>query len=257
MVKKTREQLAQESLERAKEYAALYRYGLTLQQIGDHYGITREAVRQFLGKLNINWKDGGAHAGYVKRQSKKQAERDAACLQRHGCSYQEYKELTGMGINTAYRRQKGNAKFRGIEWKLSLKTWWEVWQASGKWDKRGRGDGYVMARYGDTGPYSIENVHIVHAVENILEYHEPTNQKKYHNTRKKWGLDYDPNKLMPESKPKAQSEHQSKYKGVSWNKKQKRWRAYRYVNGKQQYLGTFTSEEQAAQAVRSNNEQAA
>jgi hypothetical protein len=41
-----------------------------------------------------------------------------------------------------------------------------IWDASGKWDQRGRGDGYVMSRYGDEGPYQKDNVYICLAREN-------------------------------------------------------------------------------------------
>lgn len=40
----------------------------------------------------------------------------------------------------------------------------------------------------------------------------------------------------------------SKYKGVSWHKKNKRWRAYIQVNGKKIALGNHVSEELAAKA---------
>jgi len=40
----------------------------------------------------------------------------------------------------------------------------------------------------------------------------------------------------------------SKYKGVSWNKKVKKWRAFIFINNKQKYLGAFHSEIEAAKA---------
>lgn len=55
--------------------------------------------------------------------------------------------------------QKRKAKQRGIIWELSFGEWWDVWEKSNKWNDRGI-DGYVMCRYGDTGPYSLENVRI-------------------------------------------------------------------------------------------------
>lgn len=42
--------------------------------------------------------------------------------------------------------------------------------------------------------------------------------------------------------------HTSKFRGVSWAKKDKRWVAYIYPDGKQKYLGSFISEEMAARA---------
>lgn len=38
----------------------------------------------------------------------------------------------------------------------------------------------------------------------------------------------------------------SRYKGVSWNKKHKKWRSHIHVNNEQIYLGAFVSEKEAA-----------
>jgi hypothetical protein len=43
-------------------------------------------------------------------------------------------------------------------------------------------------------------------------------------------------------------DNSSGFKGVSWNKRQKKWRAYIKINGKQQHLGYYTSEIEAAAA---------
>jgi hypothetical protein len=62
----------------------------------------------------------------------------------------------------AYTRQRANARRRGLEWRFTFETWWEVWEASGKWQQRGMGkDKYCMSRRGDKGPYSPENVVII------------------------------------------------------------------------------------------------
>lgn len=42
----------------------------------------------------------------------------------------------------------------------------------------------------------------------------------------------------------------SKYKGVSWHKLLKKWRAYYYQNGKQIIVGNFEDEEEAYKAVK-------
>lgn len=70
----------------------------------------------------------------------------------------------------AYSNQLSMARKRGIEWLLTFDEWWEIWAQSGKWEQRGRHKGgYVMARYGDVGPYSRENVRIITNKENCLE----------------------------------------------------------------------------------------
>jgi NUMOD3 motif len=70
----------------------------------------------------------------------------------------------------AYRQQKSNAKRRGISWQLSFSQWWELWQRSGKWKKRGREKTqYCMARHNDSGAYIIGNVSIVPVSRNCRD----------------------------------------------------------------------------------------
>jgi hypothetical protein len=60
-----------------------------------------------------------------------------------------------------YLLHRANAKSRGIPFLLTFAEWLTIWLDSGKWDQRGRGvNQYVMARFGDVGPYSAYNVHI-------------------------------------------------------------------------------------------------
>jgi Zn-finger nucleic acid-binding protein len=71
-----------------------------------------------------------------------------------------------------YFQQKRNARGRGIEFSISFDDWWRIWQDSGHWDDRGRlSKQYVMARKGDVGPYSKDNVKIVTHADNVREFH--------------------------------------------------------------------------------------
>ena len=73
-------------------------------------------------------------------------------------------------LRKAYSRQRVNAKLRGIEWQFTFEQWLEFWQSSGHLHKRGRGRRqFVMARYGDVGPYAPGNVRIVTAPANHKE----------------------------------------------------------------------------------------
>ena len=69
-----------------------------------------------------------------------------------------------------YRKQRRRATQRDIPWLFSYVTWRKMWWESGKWGQRGvkRGN-YVMARFGDKGPYSPDNVRICTASENHKE----------------------------------------------------------------------------------------
>jgi hypothetical protein len=171
-----------EADDRIEAMASMYRSGKTLSEIGSMYGVTRERVRQIISKhANVTAKDGGQSVRAKRRKLSKQARMDMKSLEKHGCSYEQYRQLVSMGSaskkagdntqNTtptgAFKSQRRNAIRRGIGWKITLWEWWSVWADSGKWDQRGRGkSGYVMCRSGDTGDYEIGNVYIASAVHN-------------------------------------------------------------------------------------------
>jgi hypothetical protein len=76
----------------------------------------------------------------------------------------------------AYNDQRAKARSRKdrngnpIEWLFTRETWIALWLKSGKWHQRGcRRGQYVMARFGDVGPYSPDNVEIKLHSENLGE----------------------------------------------------------------------------------------
>lgn len=175
------ESVRAKSAEKTKRMAVLYRAGYTLQQIGDQYGITRERVRQLLGKYaNIASAEGGAAAKHAAAKARRKAAKDAKCLVRFGCTHAQYQEVLRLGREMmaggasrertprgAFLSQKRNASVRGIGWELTFWQWWTIWQESGHWHERGRGQGYVMCRVGDEGPYAVGNVFIATSAENV------------------------------------------------------------------------------------------
>lgn len=158
----------------AREFqmAALYTSGKTLNEIGQELGITRERVRQLLAKFfSINAKDGGQHKKSVDSRLKSAAKRNAKSLKKWGCGWDEYANLRALKKPTqVFGRQRNSARHRGIEWNLTLWQWWSIWQQSGHWANRGRGNGYCMCRKGDQGPYSVDNVYIATNTENVQDY---------------------------------------------------------------------------------------
>lgn len=69
-----------------------------------------------------------------------------------------------------FQVQRRNAGRRGIGWELTFEQWLVIWMESGKWPQRGQHIGqYVMARKGDVGPYSVDNVFICLHSENIKD----------------------------------------------------------------------------------------
>lgn len=67
-----------------------------------------------------------------------------------------------------YSFQKCTAKYRGIDWNFTYDTWIEWWGED--ISKRGcKKDQLVMARNGDIGPYSPDNVRKLTHGENVKE----------------------------------------------------------------------------------------
>jgi hypothetical protein len=73
-------------------------------------------------------------------------------------------------LRHAFCHQSWEARNRGIRWELSFDQWLSVWEGSGNLENRGRGkDKYCMARHGDEGPYSVENVYITTNSQNLSD----------------------------------------------------------------------------------------
>jgi hypothetical protein len=73
-------------------------------------------------------------------------------------------------VRRAYTQHRNNAKHRGIPFELTFDEWVTVWRKSRRWSQKGnRGGKYVMARYGDAGPYAVGNVRITLFENNLRE----------------------------------------------------------------------------------------
>lgn len=73
-------------------------------------------------------------------------------------------------LESAYKAQRKRAEQRGIEWGFTFETWLGVWDASGVAHLRGKRMGqYVMARNGDVGPYTPDNVVICTVSQNFKD----------------------------------------------------------------------------------------
>lgn len=148
----------------------MFAQGMTLKQVGEEFGISRERVRQILKRLDIFPSDGGAA---IKREIKKKEledDRNAKSYAKYGVSYKALKELRRIGALRAYQYQKRNAKIRAIPWKLTFIQWWTIWERSGKYQERGRAkESYVMSRIKDSGGYEFGNVCIKTLQENSRE----------------------------------------------------------------------------------------
>ena len=73
-------------------------------------------------------------------------------------------------IRKAFTNQRHRAKTRDIAWELTYKQWLKVWGDSGHFHDRGlKGDGYVMSRFNDLGPYAVDNVEIIKHSANVTQ----------------------------------------------------------------------------------------
>lgn len=205
--------------------AALYQSGMTLEQIGQQYGCTREYIRQCLSKIGVTRFEGGASKQKLIRRAAIEAKYNAKSLAKWGCNWDQYLALRHASKPTrCFAAQRQNAAKRGIGWELNLWQWWCIWQQSGKWQQRGRGQGYVMCRKGDAGPYAAGNVFIAPARVNSSEQ-----------ARKKSDLPM----------------------GVRKNKRYAGYSAHRSINGVKYQKGSFPTPELAFAAYLSFGNEAA
>ena len=73
-------------------------------------------------------------------------------------------------LRKAFRTHKGGAAKRGIAFELTFEEWLNIWLDSGHLAERGTHRGqYCMARFGDKGPYAVENIKIITCTENVKE----------------------------------------------------------------------------------------
>jgi hypothetical protein len=148
------------------DMVSMYTNGDTLEKIGIKYGVTRERIRQYLSSRGITRENNPRHEFIVTRNLKRREEDLAAqnerSLARWGVSLSERKELTTMGVLSAYRNHERAATRDGYSFEMSLKEWWCAWKDSGHWDQRGKGkDKYVMTRIDRTLPLNIGNYEII------------------------------------------------------------------------------------------------
>lgn len=86
--------------------------------------------------------------------------------------------------------QRNNAKKRNIEWQLTFDEWITWWLNTGHYHERGRGKGkYLMSRYGDTGPYSLDNIFCNLHSQNIIEANTKKTKSPAHADKLRTNLD--------------------------------------------------------------------
>lgn len=173
---------------RANHMADKFAGGLTLQQIGNEYGISRERVRQILRDYSgMSRVDGGSfirtliHLRYVSPKKEPKYLENYGCYLSEAIKLNEGKNISVRGgIALKYSEQRRNALTRNIAWEITFPQWVRVWEESGNFNERGRGTGYCMARIGDTGGYSVDNVEIITISQNFSDSYLKTSWKSRH-----------------------------------------------------------------------------
>lgn len=171
---------------RTEEIVNHYRAGETLDQVGKRIGVTRERVRQIIKKYE-HYRGavvgGRAVQSFIKigdvhkRKIEKLERMERRSLLRWGLTLDQYRAIScefgppslSKSPLKKFAQQRCSSRQRGIEWQFTFTDWWRIWQESGHWQERGRGQGYCMARYGDSGPYSPDNVYICTVGQNFSD----------------------------------------------------------------------------------------
>ncbi|MHB1642171.1 MAG: sigma factor-like helix-turn-helix DNA-binding protein [Acidithiobacillus sp.] len=169
---------------------SLFLSGMTLQEVGDTVGLTRERVRQILRDRGINRYQGGMSLRAVVRRKEKETLRRANEKQRekeHLADLEQWsvrvlgvplaeafllngEPFTIKRVHCANQNQNIYQKYLGVkrqrqikkpnERYLTLREWYEIWTASGHWEN-GPNPGWVLVRNDANKPWSVENAQIV------------------------------------------------------------------------------------------------
>lgn len=155
----------------------MFRTGKTQAEIGDTLSLTRQRIQQILKHNGLTRQFGGSTLRKAAKAAVYEDGVNRRYLSRWGITRSDANSIISIYGNRPFRaflQQRKNARFRKIPFEFTFRQWWELWQASGKFDDRGTmGGEYVMSRIGDVGPYSEKNVEIKTATANHKEWRKP------------------------------------------------------------------------------------
>lgn len=79
-------------------------------------------------------------------------------------------DMSNISMSEAYKNQVRSSRKRGIDFLLTFEEWRDWWLIDNRWSNRGRHSGqFVMARRGDAGPYSIDNIYLATSRQNLQD----------------------------------------------------------------------------------------
>lgn len=139
---------------------------LSAQQIAEKHGMSRVNVANILKKANVTYKDTNRFKQAAEKRESRLLQVDDRTKKRDGVSREVWKEI-GTDARNQFRYNRNYAQYANIPWELTLGQWWDIWQKSGHWNDRGTGHGYVLSRNDKLKGFSIGNVEVISASENL------------------------------------------------------------------------------------------
>lgn len=125
---------------------ARFKSGETCGDIAPAYDCSKARIQQVLKYHGLSGKDGGRTFKPKAAKARQVANKEARIMRDYGVTPTLYAEFTE-AVRKAYTVHKCNSARRGIPWEFTLETWANVWEQSGKWDLRGRGNIEGQQRY--------------------------------------------------------------------------------------------------------------
>ncbi len=155
--------------EQKKQICDRFMNGESASELGEAFGVTRQAIAYILKAHGIKTSQGGrTKQGVVNRQALYDAV-NKRCMERYGITTEEKKRLGRLYSHlnrpptTTYSRNKRDKIRRGYGYVLTFPQWWALWMDSGHWPNYGRSKGsYVMALKSKTyKTFRLNSVEIV------------------------------------------------------------------------------------------------
>lgn len=143
---------------------------ITLEDLGQQEGLTRERIRQLLMQAGVTAKDSQRRlSASVIREKAKRERRDSHCRHSYGCDFATIQKITGHAMFRALRAHpliqkwwlhKNNATRYHVGWTLTLPEYAEL-VGPRLYEIGLKKGGLVLGRKDKSGPFSKENCELV------------------------------------------------------------------------------------------------
>lgn len=146
--------------------ARRFKAGWTMGELSTEFGISRQRVKQLLDKRGVKAENGGRAVLRALNIKTKVASRERNVKRRWGITLEHWKHLRAMDQDFwktplgVYIRKRANVQRTSKrKWRLTFVDFLHLWEDSGKWDQRGRGDEfYGMSLIDPTKDWTRDNV---------------------------------------------------------------------------------------------------